>query len=40
MDYSLEEGDDTGNFAKYIKREAIYRKNHADEDLTFQDAES
>ena len=36
MDYSLEEGDDTGNFAKYIKREAIDRKNHADEDLSFK----
>ena len=35
-DYSLEEGDNPNNFAKYVKREAIDRKNHADEDLSFK----
>ena len=35
-DYSLEEGDDTENFAKFIKRESMNRQNHQDEDISFK----
>ena len=34
-DYSPVEGSDAENYARYIKRETIDRKNHADEDLSF-----
>ena len=34
-DYILREGDNTENFAKYIKRDDMDRKRHQGEDISF-----
>lgn len=36
VDYKLDDGDKPDNFAKFIKKDPIDRKNHADEDMSFK----